>query len=301
MQAQDAVPALPSALNHLWPLRTFCAKLLKDINTPVNIIVCMKQILDPETPARDFRLDPVKKEAMRGSTNLVTNIFCENALETALQFREREGGHITVLCFGGEDAEDSLRKALAMKADAAVLVINDGHQHPDPLSVAKTLAAAIRKLGEFDLVLTGRESGDWGAGQSGLLLAEELGLPCVSFADRLDSESEHIRVKRQTDTGWEIFDCKPPIVVTITNDEHNAPRVPKTRDVMMSYRQPLTKWMLDDLSLNADEICEVNSYYEVVELFIPAKDDQCEFMDGASLEAKVEQFAQRIAEVTTTL
>src|ERR1041384_4446482 len=114
---------------------------------PLNIIVCLKQILDPEIPVRDFRVDGEKKEAVRGSANLVTNIFCENALETALQLKEKSGGKITAITYGAESAEDSLRKALAMKADAAVHVLNDGHPHPDPLSVATVLAAAIRKIG----------------------------------------------------------------------------------------------------------------------------------------------------------
>src|SRR5215208_6825889 len=102
---------------------------------PVNIIVCLKQILDPEIPSRDFRVDPEKREAVRGSANLVTNIFCENALETALQLKEKTGGKITAVSFGAESGEDTLRKALAMKADAAVLILNDGRSHPDPLTV----------------------------------------------------------------------------------------------------------------------------------------------------------------------
>src|SRR3712207_7259093 len=93
----------------------------------MNILVCLKQILDPEVPARDFRVDAVKREAEQGSANLVTNIFCENALETALQLRERAGGgKITALSYGRPTAVDSLRKALAMKADAAALVLNEG-------------------------------------------------------------------------------------------------------------------------------------------------------------------------------
>ena len=128
----------------------------------MNILVCLKQILDPELPARDFQVDGARREAERGSANLVTNIFCENALETALQLREKTGaGKITVLSFGPPSAEDSLRKSLAMKADAAALVVNDGHPHPDPLMVARVLAAAIGKLGSFDLIMVGREAGDW--------------------------------------------------------------------------------------------------------------------------------------------
>jgi electron transfer flavoprotein beta subunit len=268
---------------------------------PVNIIVCLKQILDPEIPSRDFRVDAEKREAVRGSANLVTNIFCENALETALQLKEKTGGNITVLSFGAESSEDTLRKALAMKADAAVLILNDGRSHPDPLTVAQVLAAAIRKIGEFDIVMVGRESGDWGVGQTGGLLAEELGVPCVSFVDTVESDSDGLKLKRQTDVGWERLDAKTPLVISITNDEHNVPRIPKTRDVMMSFRQPLTKWTLEDLGVNAAQARYGNSYYEVVDLFIPMKETNCEFVDGDTLEEKVEKFAQRIIEVTRVM
>jgi electron transfer flavoprotein beta subunit len=268
----------------------------------MNILVCLKQILDPEMPARDFRVDPVRREAERGSANLVTNIFCENALETALQLRDRTGdAKITVLSYGAATAEDSLRKALAMKADNAALVINDGNANPDPLAAARVLAAAIAKLGAFDLIMVGREAGDWGAGQTGGLIAEELGLPCVSFVDRIDFDNGKLRLKRQTDTGWEVIEAQPPVVVTVTNDEHNVPRIPKVRDVMMSYRQPLTTWTLDDLSIRADETRTGNTYYEVVELFIPQKETHCEFANGDTLDDKVEAFAKRILEVTSAL
>jgi electron transfer flavoprotein beta subunit len=257
----------------------------------MNILVCLKQILDPEIPARDFRVDPARREAEQGSASLVTNIFCENALETALQLRERAGGaKITVLSYGRPTAEDSLRKALAMKADAAALVLDEGEGKPDPLDVARVLAAAARKLGAFDLIMLGREAGDWGAGQTGGLLAEELGLPCVSFVDHIEAAGAGLRLKRQTDSGWEVFEAATPVVVTVTNDEHNVPRIPKVRDVMMSYRQPLTTLTLGDLGLAAGR----NTYYEVAELAIPQKETRCEFVSGDTLDEKVEAFARRI-------
>lgn len=265
----------------------------------MKIIVCLKQILDPEIPTRDFRVDTERREAVRGSANLVTNIFCENALETALQLRDRVGGRITVLTFAppsAPSAEDSLRKALAMKADEAVLVTSEGESHPDPLAVARTLAAAIRKLGDFDIVMVGRESGDWGAGQTGGLLAEELGLPSLSFVDEIEAVGDKLRIKRQTDLGWERFEARPPLVLTITNDEHNVPRIPKTRDVMMSYRQPLTKWGVDDLGVDA-----TSGYYKVVDLSIPVKETSCELVAGDTLDERVARLADRILEVTRGL
>jgi electron transfer flavoprotein beta subunit len=270
----------------------------------MNILVCLKQILDPEIPARDFRVDPVKREAEQGAANLVTNIFCENALETALQFRERAGGaaaRITVLSYGPPSAEDSLRKALAMKADAAALVIAEGNTHPDSPTVARVLASAIRKLGTFELIMTGREAGDWGAGQTGAFVAEELGLPCVSFVDHIEQGEGVLRLKRQTDTGWEVLEAEMPVVLTITNDEHNVPRIPKVRDVMMSYRQPLTTWTLSELDIDADEARAGNTSTEVMDLAIPQKETRCEFVTGDTLDEKVEAFARRIIEVTRTL
>ena len=250
----------------------------------MNVLVCMKQILDPEVPARDFRIDAAKKEAERGSASLVTNIFCENALETALQLREKGGGGtITALSFGAETAEDTLRKALAMKADAAALVVGEPAH---PLQVARVLAAAIRKLGSFDLILTGRESGDWGAGQTGALLAEELGLPYVAFGDSLEPG---LRIRRQTESGYEIVEARTPVVVTVTNDEHNVPRIPKVRDVMMAHRQPLTRLTVGELGVGEGD------YYEVVELAIPQKESHCELVEDAG------ELARKIAEITAAL
>ncbi len=265
----------------------------------MNILVCLKQILDPETPARDFRVDTENKIADAGAANYVTNIFCENALETALQMREKGvDAKITVLSYGAPTAEDSLRKALAMKADEAILVVNENENaNPDSLAVAETLAAAIKKTGAFDLIMVGREAGDWGAGQTGGLLAEILEIPCVSFVDTIENSNGKLRLKRQTDTGWEIIEAETPIVITVTNDEHNVPRIPKVRDVMMSYRQPLTTWTSGDIGANAN----TNSYYETAELLIPQKETNCEFVAGDTLDEKVENFARRILEITSSI
>ena len=261
----------------------------------MNILVCLKQILDPEAPARDFRIDSAKREAERGSANLVTNIFCENALETALQFRERSGaGTIAALSYGPASAEDTLRKALAMKADTATLVLNDGNSKPDPYTVAVVLAAAAKKLGGFDLILVGREAGDWGAGQTGGLLAEELGVPCICFVESVEMVHDKLRIRRQTDSGYEVFEAEPPLVLTVTNHEHNVPRLPKVRDVMMSHRQPLTKWTLENLGIDTAATRAGNMYYEVAELATPQKETQCEFIGGDTPEEQAEAFATRL-------
>jgi electron transfer flavoprotein beta subunit len=271
----------------------------------MNILVCLKQILDPEISPRDFRVDAEKLEARRGSAGLVMNIFCGNALETALQFRERAGGRITALSFGEETAEEVLRKALALRVDNAVLVTEDSpsdkeqkSRRAEPVMVARVLAAAARKLGDFDLILVGREAGDWGEGQTGGLLAEELGWPCISFAEHLErsaSNPKALQVRRQTEYGVEVLEAASPLVVTVTNHEHNVPRIPKTRDVMMAYRQPLTRWSLAELAVEPSLGSTVAA--EVVALTIPHKESRCEFADGETLEERVTVFAERIMSV----
>ena len=162
----------------------------------MKILVCLKQIIDPEVSPRDFQLDRENLTAAQGSANLVTNIFCENALETALQLREKSGGEITALTFGGGDAEDVLRKAFALKVDAAVQVLNPSPKQPNSAGAANVLGAAIKKLGEFDLVMLGREAGDWGEGQTAAILAEELGLPFVAFVESIEAADGGVTVQR---------------------------------------------------------------------------------------------------------
>ncbi len=264
----------------------------------MKILVCVKQILDPEIPPRDFQVDPQCLEAVRGSASLVTNIFCENALEMALQLREQCGGEITAISFGSNSAEDSLRKALALKVDAACLVLNDLTPHPASSVVARVLAAGIRKLGEFDLILVGRESGDWGAGQTGGLLAEELHFPAVSFVDGISVEGDSITLQRQTDSGIETVTAKTPLLATITNNDQNVPRIPKTRDIMKSGRKPMTTWSLADLGLSANDLVGTT---EIVDLYIPEKQTNCEYIDGDTINDKIDAFAKRIEDVIRTL
>jgi electron transfer flavoprotein beta subunit len=261
----------------------------------MKILVCMKQIIDPEVPVREFRIDVARKQAERGSANLVTNIFCENALETALQFREANPDcKISAVTCGSASAEQVVRKALAMKVDSAALVLQQEKDNPDPLTIARVLAAAARKLGPFDVVMVGREAGDWGAGQTGALLAEELDAAFVAFVDKVERVGPILRVRRQTDWGSEILQVETPVVLTVTNDEHNVPRIPKVRDVMISGRQPLAKFTTNDLGLDSVTLGEGRGYYEVVELSIPQKESSCEFVTGDSLEQQVEGFAERL-------
>jgi len=263
----------------------------------MKILVCLKQILDPEISPRDFRIDADRLEAAEGSANLVTNIFCENSLELALQFSDREGGEITALTFGNEQADDVLRKAFALRVDHAIRVDNPGIRACGSSGAALALAAGIKKLGDFDLILLGREAGDWGEGRTAALVAERLELPLVSFVDQIETQGDGVALQRQTDFGREHLTAQVPLVVTITNNDANVPRIPKTRDIMMAHRKELTTWTLQDIGLDEESVRQVSQATQVVELFVPEKTGSCEFVSGDSLDEKVAALAEKITRV----
>jgi electron transfer flavoprotein beta subunit len=105
-----------------------------------------------------------------------------------------------------------------------------------------------------------------------------------------------VRVRRQTEDGWEVLEASLPLVLTITNNDQNVPRIPKTRDVMKSFKMPLTRWTLDDLGLTADVI-QSGTYADIVDLSIPSKEGACEFVTGDSLEERIDAFAHRVLDV----
>ena len=262
----------------------------------MKILVCLKQIIDPEIPGRDFKIDSQGKAADSEGANLVTNIFCENALETALQLQDvNEGTEITVLCFGPASADDRLRKALAMKANHAVRIDEAQPSGPDSEYVSLVLAKAIQQLGGFDLVMLGREAGDWGMGQTGAYLAERLGLPLVSLVDEISLEGNAALMRRQSDDGWERYRVPLPAVATITNSDDNLPRIPKTRDIMKSSRQSIRQISLQELGLSNDHLEAVG--LRVDSLSLPTEKLNCEFVEGETLEARIEDLAEKITTI----
>ena len=147
----------------------------------LGIIVCAKQIPDPEAPLSDVSVDAEKKEVIVDAPQVISP-FDENALEAALLLQEEIGAKITVLSLGKKVSDTVLRKTLAAGADKLILLQDDAFEKLDSHSIASALADAIRKIGEYGLVLTGRQAGDWDSGQVGLILGEMLALPCINLA-----------------------------------------------------------------------------------------------------------------------
>lgn len=178
----------------------------------MKIVVCIKQV-----PARDslLRVDPSAAWIQEADLTHEINEPDAYALEEALQLKEKHGGEVVVLCAGPAGAAQTIREALAKGADRAIHVEEENLGRLDPLALARLMAAALRAE-RPDLVLTGLQSDDLGYGQTGVILAEVLGLPHATIIMQVEKQDSGIRVKRELEDGWfQHVDMPLPALVTI--------------------------------------------------------------------------------------
>lgn len=260
----------------------------------MHIIVCIKQIIDPEVPFHLFRIDPVAKRQIQGTHPLVISTYDEVALEVALQLKEKVGGRVTVITMGRKEALQALHQALAMGADDAILLSDLSFEDVDSFWKARILAAAIRKIGEFDLILCGRQAGDVELGLVGPFLAGELGIPCVSLIANVETADDTIRLRRPTENGHEILEAPLPLLATVTNDTSNVPRYASVKGLRAAMRIPVPCWSAADLSLNPSEWTSEPLRIEIDEMFIPQREMRCELIGGETDAEKARNLAARL-------
>jgi electron transfer flavoprotein beta subunit len=243
----------------------------------LNVVVCLKQTLDPEIPSEDFVIDPVTKWPELRKENLVTDSYAANALELAIKLKEACGASVTVLTVGEPPAVDVLRKALAVKADRAVRVWGDACTDLDAHGQAHILACAIRHLGGADVVLFGRQSADLERGLVGSLVAAELGYPCVTLASGVTVKEGKALVRRELDGGHAMIESPLPVALTVTSHKTNLPRLAAAKDTMMAVSKPITLLSLTDIGVRQNRLAP-----RVVlrDLFVPATEGKCELVPG---------------------
>ncbi len=250
----------------------------------MDIIVCLKQVVDPELPVRDFAIDPSTRRQVREGRPLVLSTYDENALEVALQIKDKTGAKVTALTVAPQaTVGDSIRLALAMGADEAIVVDDPNSPNlPGPVK-ARVLAAAIRRIARYDLVLAGCESADWVERVVAPLLAEELGAACVTFVMRIESSNGTLVVKRQADEGYHLVEARLPAVLSITSDDANRPRLPKVKDIVTAKRKPVHTWSPADLGAGVTAAPTADGV-EVRDVAIPQRTAKCEFLAGEPAE-----------------
>jgi electron transfer flavoprotein beta subunit len=263
----------------------------------MHIVVCVKQIIDPEIPTEQFKLDPATKRQVRGGLSLVISAYDQNALEVALQLKEKVGGTVTALSLGEPEAQGAVKSAMGMGADAGVLVTDSALTGSDPFGVADILAKAIRKIGAPDLVLVGCVSGDTGDKVMGPLLAEELGLPCLTFVNRIEIREGKATARRIVEDGYEVVEAPLPLVASILSDDSNVPRYSKLKDIMIAARKTVPVWKAADLGVDVATVGAAGQRLQLREVSIPQRDSRCELMNGDTPAEQAERLAERLREL----
>src|SRR3712207_6047269 len=215
----------------------------------MNIVVLVKQVPDSGTQRT---LDPSDNTVARAGADNVVNEIDEYAIEEALTVREAHGGEVTVLTVGPASATDAIRKALSMGADKAVHVVDDAMHGSCAIQTSAGLAAALQQM-EYDLILTGATSTDGQVAVMPALLAERLGLPQVSGAQKLTVEGSTVKVHRQTDGGYWALEAPLPAIVS-TWDTINEPRYPSFKGIMAAKKKPVETKSLADLGVDAGSV-----------------------------------------------
>ncbi len=222
--------------------------------TEIRIIVCAKEIPDPEAPLSDVSVDAEKMEVIVDAPQVISP-FDENALEVAVQLKEVVGGKISVLSLGKKVSDSVLRKTLAAGADELILLQDDQFEKLDSHSTAAALADAIRKIGEYDLVLTGRQAGDWDSGQVGLILGEMLDLPCINLAREITIEDGSVVVKKSMPEGYERVKAQMPALVTVSNEVGELRYISRTKMLkMMRGARSIPTWNAEDLGVTREAL-----------------------------------------------
>src|SRR5215208_6563918 len=248
----------------------------------MNIVVTIKQVPDPDIPPHHFKVDEATNKVIPPvGVAPVMNGYDGNALEAALKLKEKHGGKVTAVTLGGSEARDTLKRAIAMGADAAVLIDDPDLRDGDSYTTALALARAIDKVGEYDLVLCGRQASDTDAGQVPLGVGELLGIPTVSPAIGIEATDGHLKVDRMIEDGHQVLEVPLPALVAVSSEIGEA-RYPPLRGIMMAGRAQIPVWTAADLGLDPSAIGAGGRKAKLRRLYVETREAQCELVEADS-------------------
>ncbi len=261
----------------------------------MQIIVCIKSV--PDTT--EVRFDPETHTLLRDQAESIINPFDMYAIEEALRLQETHGGAVTAITMGPPKAEKELREAVAMGCDAAVLLSAAEYAGADTWATAYTLAAAIRKLAPYDLVICGRQAADGDTGQVGPGIARQLGIPQLTYVQRIrrfaPAESA-VEVERLVEEGREVVAAGLPALLTVVKDI-NSPRYPTFRGLRTARRIEIPVWGPADLPGADPAFMGLSgSPTRVIQVFTPPpREERVHWISGASPEEMAARLDERLA------
>ena len=259
----------------------------------MNIIVCIKQVPDTETP---IKIASDGKSIVTDDMKWVMNPYDEYGVEEALRLKEKFGGEVTVVGLGPKRVTESIRTALAMGADKGVLIDDEALDGSDSLATAKALAAAIKDL-EYDLIFTGQRGVDDDNGIVGASIAEFLNIPHFSVIVKIDidEDGKSITVNRPVEGQVLVIESSLPALVT-TQKGLNEPRYASLPGIMKAKKKPMAVKTLADLGLDANDVGESGAKIKIAELTPPAERQAGKIVEGETPQEKAANLAKLLME-----
>jgi len=262
----------------------------------MNMVVCIKQVIDPEAPPASFKIDPSSNKVVPPQgVSPVVDPYAEYAIEAALKIKDALGGKITAISLGINQLRDIVKKPLAMGADELILLEDEAFDEGDSWSTAYALAMGIKKIGDYDIIFCGREASDWNAGQVGSGIAEILGLPGVTLARKIDITNGKARVERVTDEGYEVIEVSLPALITVSN-EIGEPRYPTIKGIMAAKKKEPVVWKPADIGVEVSQIGAAGRRTKLFKLFQPVREAKCEIVEGENPEEAAVNLALKLRE-----
>ena len=261
----------------------------------MNMIVCVKQVIDPEAPPASLKIDTATNKAVLQNVPPVIDPYGEYAVEAAMQIKDTVGGAVTAISAGNNLLREVVKKPLSMGADELILLEDEAFSDGDSWSTAYALAMAIRKVGEYDLILCGREASDTNAGQVGAGIAEILGLPSVTLVKKINIADGKAKVERVTGDGYEVIEVSLPAVITISN-EIGEPRYPTIKGIMAAKKKEPIVWKPADIGVEPSQIGAAGQRVKTLKLFQPVHEGKCEIVEGETPEEAAANLALKLRE-----
>jgi len=255
----------------------------------LKIVVCIKQV--PDTT--NVKINPETNTLIREGVESIINPFDMYAIEEALRVKEKHGGSVTVLSMGPPQVEDSLREAVSLGVDEAILLTDRGFAGADTLATSFTLAEGIRKIGDVDIIFMGKQAIDGDTGQVGPGVAEHLSYPHITDIRKIEEidSSKKITVERLLEDGYVRLRSPLPVVLTVVK-EINEPRLPSLRGKMNAKKIQITNWTVADMGMDASRIGLNGSPTQVMRIFTPPKPEGGKIFEGEAQETVSELLSE---------
>ena len=255
----------------------------------MNVIVCVKQVPATNEVKMNKETNTIIREGVEG----IINPFDTYAIEEGVRIKEKMSGKVTVISMGIPSVATLLKETISVGVDDTILLSDRVFAGSDSLATSYALSKGIEKIGNYDLIICGKQAMDGDTAQVGPGLAEKLGIPHTTYVRKIEEIKDgYIRCQRMTEDGYEIIEMPLPAVITVVK-EINEPRLPSLKGKMKAKRAEVTVFTASDIEADASLCGLKGSPTQVVKTFVPVHDVKSEMIEGKP-EEQAKQLAKKL-------